>query len=456
MIKRIKTCLVLGVGLLSLFISLALADTASDVYFDQGVQQYLVNDLDAAIKNLEKALSLDQSSEKVKTLLTKILVERGTAFYVRRDYSNASPYLTRAHELRPDNDKITQLYNLLREAVQPKLVISNPNSISVISPGGNSFDLGSVLPIAGAAPKEELVEKLFTSFQKQQEKLLESLMVPQQVLREMIAASDQERRELFQNMSQERNTMVSTLSRKNDLVVTTIQKTKDIMQWAIIYSIAGFVLTIAIVFYLIYRVLIYLNHRHERILFNYQEKMLSMMQEQNLTLLQDQGKLTLNNPHAEEQHGLTGREMIVDVNPHVRAKGIEVIEAELVKNMDIEVAAKLLTPFLQDPDNRVRANAAKALYEFDQEKAFATLQEMVANDNKWMRLSAAWALGEIASSEAINILLQLSADTEFHVRQRVLKSLNALLQKKSESLSADQKQQIKNLLAQEGFPGKEI
>ena len=52
-----------------------------------------------------------------------------------------------------------------------------------------------------------------------------------------------------------------------------------------------------------------------------------------------------------------------------------------------------------------RANAAKAIYEVDNEASIATLDGMLKDQSKRMRASAIWALGEICSEDALGIKL---------------------------------------------------
>ena len=58
----------------------------------------------------------------------------------------------------------------------------------------------------------------------------------------------------------------------------------------------------------------------------------------------------------------------------------------------------LIEPLLEDENNRVRANAAMALHSFGQTRAYEYLDKMMGSDDKWMRLSAIWTLGNWIST----------------------------------------------------------
>lgn len=425
------------------------ADSAGDMYFSNGVQKYLKGDLDGAIQDLDVAMSMDKGNVKTKAFLVKILVERGTEFYLRKDYNNALPYLTRAHELVPADSKVAQMYNMADEALHPKpvAVVSSPANVQ----GGTAASAPGA--IVQGSKNDEVMVGLFSTFQKQQEKLIDTVMGPQQILKEMISSTDKERLQLFQNMNEERKKMIEILNKKDETMVTTFQESQNLMRRTMTYGIIGFVAVIVAVIFFIYLILSYVSSRREAAMMKYQEKILGIIQEQNIALTQGQSRLMLGNPEAAGNQTISTRAMIADTNPHVRAKGIEVIEAELVKEMDPEVAAKLLTPFLGDPDNRVRANAAKALYDFDKERALDTLREMAESDDKWMRVSAAWAFGEIGSVDIIEYLIKLSEDNEYHVKRRAIKGLTTILHTKGEFLSDEIKLKINTFLTKEKEQG---
>jgi len=118
----------------------------------------------------------------------------------------------------------------------------------------------------------------------------------------------------------------------------------------------------------------------------------------------------------------TTRAMLENPNAHVRARGVELIAEEL-RGSPSEIIERILVPCLSDSDSRVRANAAKALYEYNPEVAMNTLRAMAQYSNKWMRLSAAWAFEKIGSPEAIENLLLLIHDTETSIRSRAIECL---------------------------------
>lgn len=428
---------------------------ACDIYFSAGVQKYLKGDLDGAIRDLEDAYNFDKTNKKAQVFLTKVLVGKGTEYYLKKDYTRALPYLRRAHELAPDNEKVKEMFTLVDAEVNPPPK-PTPTPATPSAPG-------TEVEVAKAPPavyipktedeKSELMVDLFATFQAQQEKLLDAYMGPQEVLKDMISQSDQERLQLYEGMRAERQQLFEMLEKKDEVVVGAFKESQNVMKRTMAYGIIGFVVAIMVVVFFIYLILNYVSARREAMLMQQQEKILGIMQEQNVALASGQAKLMLGAPGTEGKETITTREMMQDSNPHVRARGVEVIEAELVKEMDPEVAVKLLMPFLQDSDNRVKANAAKALYNFDKPRAIDTLKEMADSSDKWMRVSASWAFGEIGTDDAIDPLLELAKDSEYHVKRRAIKSLDQIYQDKKNSLSEDVKQKILRTLEEERTEG---
>ena len=70
--------------------------------------------------------------------------------------------------------------------------------------------------------------------------------------------------------------------------------------------------------------------------------------------------------------------MIESPNSRLRAKGLELLEEQLINdpNTTPDIAENLIDPFLSDTNNRVRANAVKAMYKYNPQKAIKVLVNM--------------------------------------------------------------------------------
>ena len=108
-----------------------------------------------------------------------------------------------------------------------------------------------------------------------------------------------------------------------------------------------------------------------------------------------------------------------DPDNRVRSNCIEALEY-----MKVQEAIPSLFSALSDPDNRIRSVAAKALQSFGEEKVFTELKKMLESDEEWMKGSAIYALSHIQAGESISMLIEAARSAE-HGETR-LKAIIAL------------------------------
>ena len=107
---------------------------------------------------------------------------------------------------------------------------------------------------------------------------------------------------------------------------------------------------------------------------------------------------------------------VTDADRRVVANSVEALESTGREEM-----LGLVRIFAAHPNNRIRANAIKALWSMGDTRAASLLDAMLRSDDEMMRLSATWLLGEIDLVDRIDILLKLSkTDASERVRQKAL------------------------------------
>lgn len=94
-------------------------------------------------------------------------------------------------------------------------------------------------------------------------------------------------------------------------------------------------------------------------------------------------------------------QFLQDPDNRVRANTIEAIEY-----LKLESAIPSLFAALEDSDNRIRSVAAKALASFGEEKVFEILSKMLYSNEEWLKHSAIYALSHIYSSASIQMLIE--------------------------------------------------
>lgn len=458
--KSVSVSVIIVFLFLSLVTSYLLAQfgKVSEVYFDRGVQKYLKGDLDGFIADLEKALEFDPQYKKAKTFLVKILVERGSELYLRKDFKKALPYLERAHNLDPDNKEVAHMYKLTKQELFFILAPAVPRTSSesqeeiIVAP----LTEGTTVPVSlkeKGINKDNLMITLFDTFQRQQAKLVESYIEPQETLKKQLENSDRERKEMLIAQNEDRKYLYEMLEKRDQVVMDTFIKQQKDTKRAFIFGIIGIVMSVGVVIFVMYFILYRASCRREAILMQHQERLMILLTEDKRridTFLNSESYTLLE---AFEHSHIDFRTMIENPNSHIRAKGVELLEAQLVKeNSDSEIAEKLLSPFLDDPNNRVKANAVKALYKYNREKSVETAKKMVQSSNTWMRMSGIWVLGEIEDIQGIEFLLDiLPNEKEGRVKNRIFKSLTELIDKKSKEIPEDFLARIKTFLEKKDY-----
>lgn len=107
-----------------------------------------------------------------------------------------------------------------------------------------------------------------------------------------------------------------------------------------------------------------------------------------------------------------------DPDDRVRADAVEALT-----DAGVEYVVELVRPLLTDFNNRVRANTAKGLWKLGGVGVLQTLRQMLSEPDKWMRASACYALGEIGVFQVIEILLPAMSDPEPDVRINAARAL---------------------------------
>ncbi len=387
----------------------AIDEKAAEIYFDKSIHSYLNGKTEEAIKNAEQGLKLNPQNWSIKDFLIKLLIERGNELYKNKVYSEALPYFERAKAIAPNNKNVKKMYTIIYNKLHPE----------------------SVVP--GSQPSLGFTKELLNSVKSQQRKFLQSFLLPKQLITEMVSRFEKQRQEFFK-----------ILSVRDRMFGSALQKELRLFSTKFYILIIGGAFGIGLMFLLVYLLLSRSIIQRERFLLKQQERILNMFHEENVVLIQGTKKLLLASSEMREGK-VSSKDMLNDSNPRVRAKGVEIIEAELIEQKDSELAERILKPFLNDPDNRVRANAVKAIYRYNPEVAMLRLKEMFESQDKWMKVSAAWVAGEIITDETTQFLLKYKDTDDTHLRNRVIKSLIKI--KENKGISSTLQKEVSRFLS---------
>ena len=87
------------------------------------------------------------------------------------------------------------------------------------------------------------------------------------------------------------------------------------------------------------------------------------------------------------------------------------------------------------------------MYKYRPEEAYGVVTEMLESDDKWMKISGVWVLGELeGDAKAAELLLKYKNDKDAHVKSRLLKSLSKLYNSEKK-LPEDVAEKVSNAMA---------
>ncbi len=438
-------CVIFLLG--TIFTSPVSAKNEAKELYKGAEEKYDLGEVDEAIIDLEKTLEIDSKFKKAEELLLKILITVSTEYYAADDYERAFPYLTKAYNLAPENAKVKYMYDIVSQELIAREAEKKAGELEVQKKAEQERREAEV---EAKGKEEELLQKKKQEEEKRRRELEAKRRRKEEKRKEA---------EFEAKMKSDReNTEEALLAREEEIEKATnkYEETRKRFRKNIFFGILGILLSLLVAIFLIFIIFKQSNRRFEKrwkeehgkedefrqrvekILLGNQERTLELLEKMSGTLRGETKKVIVEMPGG-------GRQIITDINPHIRARadGVELIESTVD---DPKVGERLLKPFLEDRDSRVRANAGKALYKYNKEKAMVVLTEMCKSSDQWMRLSGAWALGEIGSQSAAEILLSLLKDSWEFVRERTAKSLEKILTQKKEEIGKTLLERIESAL----------
>jgi len=361
--------------LLVLFRNLS-AQTAKDA-FNIAVAEYIKGDRQESITLMEKALSLDSQNIEMKEFFVKMLTEYGSESFFSDEYEAARDYLTRARQMDPANQEIRKMLLLCDRMTAAGLIAES----------------------SGA--KSEELDALIKEFTDEKDKFTANFSYGLETINSLLKQSEKERAKLLSEIASARE---ADRAKMNQMVLI---------------GIAIFAAILLAAFYLMHAITRRFVERREIVTLEHQKKIMEEMR--GFSQHSPLPPLIRNSTH----------ETITDIDPIIREKArrIEFIEEELKNEKDPNVATTLFLPYLDDYSNRVRANAAKALYRHNRKLATATLRDMLSSHNEWMRASAVWALGEIAEEGTLDMIAEMNDEKHACVLEQIKASLGRVMKR---------------------------
>jgi len=401
--------------------------------FDQAAEKYLAHDWAGATADLKKVISQDPGNLKAIMLLGRALASLAKDHQARGDLNRALKVADEAVKYTPELKEAKDIQALIKKDIEER----------------------------AEARIEEQKRRAYTAKRKKEEKLAREKMEKEskRLLGEETRIREKREKKLHEEMEKTKKEMEK---RKDEIEILRQQTYIIATRWLILFSIAVLIV-IAMSFLISSRIISNISLRMREQFTVSSDKTSELIRElaeregigaaleelkkANAELLE---QIAANRAHPMEENlmkqtenliGVIGksvkgadggtdnvefeaevpRRVLTDLSPENRARAKSVVSiAGTINNPTI--ASRLIAPFLKDKNNRVRATAAVEMFKFDSVASENTLKEMVQSGNKWDRVSAAWAVGEIADLEVLNFLEVLIEDYDPLVKERAVLS----------------------------------
>ncbi|MEW6040091.1 MAG: HEAT repeat domain-containing protein [Elusimicrobiota bacterium] len=391
---NVKLCILILFFYCSVF-----ASEQSDLYFNAATEKYLQGDYKKALENIELLLANEPENQRAKKFGEKIVIEAATNLNLLRKYQEAMLIIEKGKKISPENENILEIERITKEILSPKEKSKSEIPLSV--------------PLSVTPLKEEVssikivIDKHKTpAAKKEAEPVLKT--TPVRVRPEEVKPQ-------------------SVVKEKED----------------------GFLMLISVVFFTVILVLmvvfwVILNRLKKQ--FEVQKKIIEDNFEATNAALKNEIEGLKRNSFSTPE--ITRPIIKKEVMKFAIKKDEEHLKEFVDQTKSIKEDVFIESHELERIRERI-AIKVMGLNEISQGAAIRFLRELISSDDPIVRANAPCALAAISSTEAIDILIDMSNDDDEKVKREVLKHLKSIsikLQSGSIKLPDDYKNKIKEAI----------
>ncbi len=386
----------------NIFCQLGYAQNSYDYYINQAQNAFDRQQFELAVQIMEDGLAELPKSSELKTKFVELLIKIAEQYHTNNRDDMAKVYIHRAQVLQPDHDGVKEWADKVSGKKQE--------------------------------PKQQEVIKETKPVQPRTVTVVREAVIDKQTVREIENSVN--------SLTQTRQELTKLYDSAPE-IVKQLQKEMNWQRLWLLFITFGAILFSLGCLYFYFRAIRRFS-LNEKELLRDKQRLVDLLENQQLSFAQNLSKLLLTQTASGEK--VSTKDMLDHPNAHIRAHGVEMLEKELNVQGDPMVAAKLLLPHLRDPNNRVKANAAKAIYKYNSSVAISALEEMFRSKDRWQQSSAAWALGEIGDVESAVLLLKYIDILEPHSRYRATKSLEIILKNHETQIPSTIQEKIRQVM----------
>jgi tetratricopeptide (TPR) repeat protein len=443
----------------------AAQDDIEDMYLRKAVKDFVARDYDATVGDLEQVLTVNPQNAKARKLLGKVYARKGEQALAQNNITEAVDYYNKSSENDPGNADAAKGLSDVKQRQASQQAAAQERRAAAAEAAQASQPQGQMMQQPYAVPPPTIIQTTTQSSASDsaQAKIIENLL----------SSFNQNQKIIAQQIEQ-----TSALTRNNDnskdkyldaLLGATKESNDRMMRYILIGGgvAAVFLIIFVAVFFLFFHSV---NKSAELRTIQATQNMASLL----LAAPQAAGggatPLLLTGPSgppadrqaaepvsgqpipqsapggAAQKADAADIELLNNDDPIKRAQAVEAVEAEIIESKDSVRIEKIkkLGDLLKDENNRVRANAAKAIYEVDKEASLKCLSGMLKDSSKRMRASAIWALGEIGSEESLELLFGIDKETDEMITYNIKMALEKIKNGKRFPITVQQLERIES------------
>jgi tetratricopeptide (TPR) repeat protein len=423
-------CAVMCCGLLT---AAKAQENLEELYLRKAVKEFVGKQYEEAIADLDQVLTVNHANPKARKLLGKCYERKGNALLAQSMFNEAEQALRKALEYDPTNGDATAALSQVNSLHQSVQSIAPPKGVAQEVP--RNGQPAQQIPSSQAAPQViqqaaapiVITPQMMGSGDTNQAKVVTGLLKNFEKQQDMMAKQMDASNKLITNNDDSKDKYLKALMAATDQK-NSMMKTFILIGGIVIF---GVIVVVLLVFMIIFR------------WFAKSSELRTVQATETITALlagpQNSAGgpiLQLTGPNAASaappgtSDGLRSvtLEALNTADPLQRADAVEAVAAEIIdtdQTVRLEKIKKL-GELLRDDNNRVRANAAKALYEVDKEASLQTLHDMMQSESNRMRASAVWALGEIGSEEALRMIMTVETESDEIVNYNIKMALEKI------------------------------
>ena len=402
------------------------AQDLNKVFMSKGYKAFVSKDFPVAIQNFKKVLENNKDDDKARKLLVKSYYNHAEQLFNDKEYEESRETLYKLFEYDKQDKEARILARKITQKIGAPLrgdeaVATEPGA------GGGGSDLSTVRK----KKEKELAQRYKEiDLDKTFSPILQAIGQSNRLLAESIEQSNA----LASDQTKQNAELIKLLAEQNQVMNKQSHEMGQHFQNMVIVVIAvalGVLILIGIIGMLIARMFIKANVKKVQL---QQESLESFIDKSSAELggTKTTGEYLEDLNSKDDFERAAAVEGLMEWMDPTSAKGKEIIEA--------------VKPLLEEKSPRVRGNAAMAMHRVDPEVAISTLSGMCDSGDKRQITSAMWVLGEIASKEAMNILLKFADSDDDIINGALLIAMQKVSSTEVFEMSEDEKAQVISLI----------